>query len=65
MPDGPVTLDASEVEETPTLEASDVEESAPKQYLPEVNKAVASVPKPPNVLDVAAAVSGDPTYSRS
>jgi hypothetical protein len=63
MADGPITLDASEVEEAPTLDASQVEEAAPKQYLPEVNRAVASVPKPPNVLDVAAAYPGTlPTH---
>lgn len=46
MPDGPITLDASDVEEAPTLDASQVEEAPRKQYLPAVNQAVATVPKP-------------------
>ena len=58
MPDGPAVLSADDVEEVHTLAPSDVEEVSPKQYLPAVNKAIATVPKPPNVLDVAAAYPG-------
>ena len=46
MPDGAMTLSADDVEEAPALDSSQVEESTPKQYLPAVNQAIATVPKP-------------------
>jgi len=51
-------LTSDQVEESPVLTADQVEESQPKKYLPEVNRAIATVPSPTRLLDVAAAYPG-------
>jgi 2'-5' RNA ligase len=61
--ESPQSYSSDEVEVLPSYSADEVEIAQPKQYLPEVNRAIAAVPKPASVLDVAAAYPGTlPTH---